>query len=79
MSLSGGTRHFHEELARLKNRLLEMSALAEELVRASVEALRERDEAAAREVVARDRSHGRVEIDDLHQLWDAAAHGALPR
>ena len=47
MSVAGG-RHFHEELARLKARLLEMSALAEELVRASVEALRGRDEAAAR-------------------------------
>ena len=62
-----GTRHFHEELARLKNRLLEMSALAEELVRASVEALRGRDAAAAREVVARDQEVDalEVEIDDL--------------
>ena len=66
MSAPGG-RHFHEELARLKGRLLEMSALAEELVRAAVEALRERDEAAAREVVARDQQVDalEVEIDDL--------------
>ncbi|MFL5382835.1 MAG: phosphate signaling complex protein PhoU [Longimicrobiaceae bacterium] len=62
-----GVRHFHEELARLKGRLLEMSALAEELVRASVEALRERDAAAAREVVARDQQVDalEVEIDEL--------------
>jgi phosphate transport system protein len=66
MSVSAGTRHFHDELARLKGRLLEMSGLAEELVRAAVDALRERDPAAAELVVQRDGEVDRleVEIDD---------------
>ena len=64
---SPGVRHFHEELARLKGRLLEMSSLAESLVHAAVDALRERDQAAAQEVVARDQQIDalEVEIDDL--------------
>ena len=67
MSPIPGVRHFHEELARLKSRLLEMSALAEELVRASVDALRERDTAKAQRVVARDGDVDalEVEIDDM--------------
>ena len=67
MTPGAGARHFHEELAQLKSLLLEMSTLAEEQVRASVEALRERDESAAREVVARDQQLDalEVEIDDL--------------
>ena len=67
MSPIPGVRHFHEELARLKSRLLEMSALAEELVRASVDALRERDTSKAQRVVARDGDVDalEVEIDDM--------------
>jgi phosphate transport system protein len=60
-------RHFHEELARLKDRLLEMSGLAEELVRTAVEALLERDETKASAVVLGDREVDalEVEIDDV--------------
>jgi phosphate transport system protein len=67
MSTAPAMRHFHEELARLRSRLLEMSGLAEELVRASVDALRERDAPAAAVVVARDHEVDvlEVEIDDL--------------
>jgi len=43
-----GPRHFHEELAQLKTLLLDMSTLAEELMRASVKALHDRDPAMAR-------------------------------
>lgn len=67
MSPVPGARHFHEELARLKTRLLEMSTLAEELVDTAVDALRERDEARARTVIARDAQLDALEteMDDL--------------
>jgi phosphate transport system protein len=60
-------RHFHEELGRLKSRLLEMSALAEDLVRLSVESLLARDETKTEAVISRDRKLDdlEVEIDDL--------------
>ena len=65
-----GARHFHEELAQLKARLLEMSTLAEELVRLSVEALRERDTAKADAVILGDR-----ELDALEmEVDDACIH-----
>jgi phosphate transport system protein len=59
-------RHFHEELAQLKSRLLEMSSLAEDLVRAASEALFERDLAKAEAVILGDRELDalEVEIDD---------------
>ena len=38
-----GVRHFQDELAQLKTRLLEMGGLAEEQVRLSVKGLVERD------------------------------------
>jgi phosphate transport system protein len=62
-----GVRHFHEELARLKSRLLEMSHLAEALVEAAVEALQERDTEKAQAVVERDGDLDamEVEMDDL--------------
>ena len=51
------------ELAQLKNLLLEMSTLAEEQVRASVEALRERDAEKADSVIVRDREVDALEIE----------------
>ncbi|HET7321656.1 MAG TPA: phosphate signaling complex protein PhoU [Longimicrobiaceae bacterium] len=63
MSAITGARHFHEELAGLKALLLEMSSLAEELVRLSVEALRERDEAKAQSVVLGDRELDAMEVE----------------
>ena len=67
MSPVPGVRHFHEELARLKNRLLEMSALAEDLVGAAVDALQERDPAKAAMIIARDAELDAMEteMDDL--------------
>jgi phosphate transport system protein len=62
MSPMGGVRHFHEELARLKSQLLEMSALAEELVGEAMEALAARDVDRAQEVIARDRDVDALEI-----------------
>ena len=60
-------RHFHEELARLKSQLLEMSGLAEELVDQAMRALRARDAELAKEVVRRDNDLDAMEIvvDDM--------------
>lgn len=72
MSPVSGMRHFHEELAKLKSRLLEMSALAEDLVLTSVEALLERDPTKARAVILADRDLDalEMEVDDqcIHLL-----------
>ena len=72
MSPVAGARHFHEELARLKSRLLDMSNLAEELLGQSVAALLERDPEKAKRVIARDKDMDslEVEIDDacIHLL-----------
>jgi phosphate transport system protein len=72
MSPAPGIRHFHEELAQLKNRLLDMSQLAEDLVRTSVEALLERDEEKAQSVILGDKELDalEVEVDDacIHLL-----------
>ena len=67
MSPGAGVRHFHEELARLKAKLLEMSSLAEDLLAVAVEALHERDVARAQTVIARDRDLDAIEIqiDDM--------------
>lgn len=70
MSPATGVRHFHEELARLKAKLLEMSSLAEELVQHSVEALLERDVEKAERVIRRDNDLDAMEV----QVDDACVH-----
>ena len=55
-----GYRHFHEQLAELKQRLLDMANRAEELVDLAVDALRERDEGKAEAVLT-----GDAELDTL--------------
>jgi phosphate transport system protein len=55
-----GYRHFHEQLAALKQRLLDMSEKAEALIDLAVESLRERDAGKAEAVLAADH-----ELDDL--------------
>jgi phosphate transport system protein len=62
MSPTPGVRHFHEELARLKHQLLNMSALAEDLVGMAVQARTERDVALAEQVIARDNDLDAMEI-----------------
>ena len=52
---AGGYRHFHDELAVLKQRLLAMSERAESLVELSMEALYERDADKAQAVIDADR------------------------
>ena len=62
-----GVRHFHEDLARLKTQLLEMSGLAEELVARAMAAMRDRDPEAAQEVIRRDNDLDamEVQVDDM--------------
>src|SRR5438874_2566604 len=56
-------RHFERELDALKERLLVMGGRSEAIVLKSVEALRRRDEALAREVLDDDRAIDRLEIE----------------
>jgi phosphate transport system protein len=63
MSTSGAARHFHTELSELRSLLLEMSTLAEELVRHAIESLREGDPALAEAVVLGDRELDAIEME----------------
>lgn len=65
---ASGFRHFHEQLATLKQRLLDMSARAEELVDLSVDALLTHDKEKAEVVIEGDR-----EIDLLENEVEALA------
>ena len=58
-----GFRHFHDQLADLKQHLLEMAARAEELVDLSVDALLTRDKDKAEAVLAGDRELDRLELE----------------
>jgi len=58
-----GQRHFHEELAQLKQRLLDMSGQAENLVDLSIKSLLERDRAIAEEVIAGDKVLNALEVE----------------
>jgi phosphate transport system protein len=60
---SVGYRHFHEQLATLKQRLLDMSARAEELIDLSVEALLGRDKDKAEAVISGDREVDTMELE----------------
>ncbi|MDF1503262.1 phosphate signaling complex protein PhoU [Roseisolibacter sp. H3M3-2] len=59
----GGFRHFHEQLAELRQRLLAMSEQAEALVALAVEALLERDAEKAALVIDGDRALDRAELE----------------
>jgi len=52
--MSGPPRHFHEELAHLKQRLTALSSEAEEAIGRAVEALLKRDKVLAQEVIKGD-------------------------
>ena len=58
-----GFRHFHDQLATLKQRLLEMSQSAEELVELSVDALLTRDIDKAEVVISGDHAVDQLELD----------------
>lgn len=56
-------RHFEQELATLKERLLVMGGRAENIVRKAIEALKRRDGSLAKEVFADDRVIDRLELE----------------
>ncbi|MBK6488219.1 MAG: phosphate signaling complex protein PhoU [Gemmatimonadetes bacterium] len=60
---ASGFRHFHDQLATLKQRLLDMSARAEELVDLAVDALLTRDKEKADAVIQADREVDTLEIE----------------
>ncbi|HVX39883.1 MAG TPA: phosphate signaling complex protein PhoU [Gemmatimonadaceae bacterium] len=60
---SGGFRHFHEQLAHLKQRLLDMSDLATSLLDRAVEALLQHDASEAEAVLTGDRELDALEIE----------------
>jgi phosphate transport system protein len=66
MSPDTGFRHFHGQLATLKQRLLDMSQRAEELVELAVDALLTRDREKAETVIAADREVDQYETDIEH-------------
>lgn len=60
---SVGFRHFHDQLATLKQRLLDMSARSEELVDIAVDALLTRDKDKADAVIRGDREVDQLEVE----------------
>ena len=64
---TSGFRHFHEQLGALKQRLLAMSARAEELVELSVDALLTHDVGKAQAVIEADKEIDQQELD-IEQL-----------
>ena len=56
-------RHFHDELARMKDRLLDMSGLAEDALERAVKSLLDRDAAEAQQVVKDDRRIDGLEME----------------
>jgi phosphate transport system protein len=58
-----GVRHFHEQLAELRSKLLEMSEHAATLVDQSITSLLERDRALAESVISGDKVLNRLEIE----------------
>lgn len=63
MSPDAPFRHFHDQLAALKRRLLEMSERAESLIALSVEAFIEQDTGKAKTVIDADREVDQLEIE----------------
>ena len=62
-SAPSGFRHFHDQLAQLKQRLLDMSDLATSLLDLSVDALLSRDQSIAESVIAGDRELDALELE----------------
>ena len=58
-----GFRHFHDQLATLKQRLLDMSARAEELIDLAVDSLLTRDKEKADAVISGDRDVDLMELE----------------
>jgi phosphate transport system protein len=65
--VGSGLRHFHEQLAELRRKLLEMSEHAEQLVDQSISSLIDRDRSLAESVIAGDKVLNSLEIE-IEQL-----------
>ena len=57
------SRHFHDELEALKQTLLAMGALVEDQIRHAMQALVDRDDALASEVIERDRQVNAYDVE----------------
>ena len=71
--MSGGQRHFHEELAHLKQRLMALSSEAEEAIGNAVDALLRRDKGLALEVIRGDRTINTLESAVEEQAFQLIA------
>ena len=71
--MSGPPRHFHEELAHLKQRLTALSSEAEEAISNAVDALLRRDKVLALEVVRGDRTINSLESAIEEQAFQLIA------
>ena len=70
--VGSGLRHFHEQLADLRKKLLDMSEHAEHLVDQSITSLLERDRALAETVIEAMRlglDHGAPDVLERYQRW----------
>jgi phosphate transport system protein len=63
LGANSGYRHFHEQLAELKQRLLDMAGHAEELVDLAIDSLRERDAGKAQAVLTADAEIDAIELE----------------
>jgi phosphate transport system protein len=72
-STPGGFRHFHEQLASLKEMLLDMSQKAEERTELAVEALLLRDRGKAELVIERDEDLNTLEVEVEHRAVELLA------
>lgn len=61
--ISEAHRHFHDELSRLKDRLLAMSSEVQEALGLALKAILDRDAAAAEQVIAGDRKIDLMEVE----------------
>jgi phosphate transport system protein len=71
--MTEGARHFHEQLAEVKSRLLAMSSEAEEALDLAVEALLERSTEKAQAVIAGDRKIDALEVQIEEQVVNLLA------
>ncbi len=63
MSIQHTSRQFEQELEKLKEKLLYMGGLVEEMIRDSIRSLRKRDSNRAEEVLVKDLTVNRLEVE----------------
>ena len=71
--MTGSTRHFHDELSQLKQRLMSLSTEAEEATGNAVDALLKRDRALAEKVIHGDRTINNLETSIEEQAFQLIA------